>query len=217
MEQRVPGQAVCRVRHTSPAKTPKEQTFCRRSRLRHLKSVGLRIRGPTNTFCNACTVNPRSPVDVGARPACIANLPQRSTKFLSPFQLDSNLGRTSGYNLAAIPFTYRTLTGRIVWRTQNPRAIALYSGVLGSWLESSRHNRADNDHDLEVLEECRDWLLEHNTVFQRNDILANIQVPDPLPLIQLINDHREERRPANRPDFVMDPVQHDPQTRNEDF
>jgi hypothetical protein len=102
-------------------------------------------------------------------------------------------------------------------RTQNPRAIALYSGVLGAWLETSRHNSYDRDHDLTKLEQCRDWLMLNNAVFQRNDVRANIQVPDPLPLLQLIQEHREERRPQNRPDFVMDPMRHDPQTRNEHF
>lgn len=177
----------------------------------------IEVTDPIVVLCKTCFTDPQPPIDVGEQPPCIAALPLRSTKFLSPFQLDSNLGRTSGYNLSATPFTYRTLTGRMAWRTQNPRAIALYSGILGAWLESSRHNRHDRDHDVELLERCRDWLLENNPVFQRHDVRANIQVPDPLPLIQLINDHREERRPANRPDIVLDPHQHDPETRNEDF
>lgn len=178
---------------------------------------GIDVRGPFVIVCKKCLVDPRHPIDVGPQPHCIATLEQRSTKFLSPFQLDTNLGRTSGYNLRAVSHTYRTLTGRMARRTQNPRAIALYSGVLGAWLESSRHNRYDLDHDLVKLEQCRDWLLLNNAVFQRNDVRANIQVPDPLPLLQLIQEHREERRPQNRPDFVMDPMRHDPQTRNEDF
>jgi hypothetical protein len=178
---------------------------------------GIPVQGPIITLCNACVDNPRQPIDVGPQPQCITRLPLRSTKFLSVFQLDSNLGRTSGYNLAATPFNYRTLTGRIIWRTQNPRAIALYSGVLGAWLESSAYNRFDRGHNIALLEQCRDWLLQNNPVLQRNDVRANIQVPDPFPLIQLINEHREERRPANRPDIVMDPLQYDPETRNEDF
>jgi hypothetical protein len=178
---------------------------------------GIPVTGSIITLCNVCVINPRAPIDVGPQSQCITRLPLRSTKFLSPFQLDSNLGRTSGYNLTATPYNYRTLTGKIVWRTQNPLAIALYSGVLGAWLDSSAHNHHDRDHDLQLLETCRDWLPQHNVVFRRNDVLANIQVPDPLPLLQLINDHREERRPANRPDVVMNPLQYDSETRNEDF
>ncbi len=177
----------------------------------------IEVADPIVVLCKTCFTDPQPPIDVGEQPQCIAALPLRSTKFLSPFQLDSNLGRTSGYKITATPFTYRTLTGRMTWRTQNPRAIALYSGVLGAWLESSRHNRHDRDHDVALLEICRDWLLENNPVFQRHEVRANIQVPDPLPLIQLINDHREERRPANRPDVVLDPHQYDPETWNEDF
>jgi hypothetical protein len=190
-------------------------------RLHHVYGItrvfSIAVDEPLVVLCKTCFKNPQSPIDVGEQPACIASLPLRSTKFLSPFQLDTNLGRTCGYNTSAIPFTYRTQTGKMAWRTQNPRAIALYSGVLGAWLESSRHNRYDRDHDVELLERCRDWLLENNPVFQRHDVQANIQVPDPLPLIQLINDHRQERRPANRPDIVLDPHQYDPETRNEDF
>jgi hypothetical protein len=190
-------------------------------RLHHVYGItrvfSIGVDEPLVVLCKTCFINPQPPIDVGEQPACIASLPLRSTKFLSPFQLDTNLGRTCGYNTSAIPFTYRTQTGKMAWRTQNPRAIALYSGVLGAWLESSRHNRYDRDHDVELLERCRDWLLENNPVFQRHDVQANIQVPDPLPLIQLINDHRQERRPANRPDIVLDPHQYDPETRNEDF
>jgi hypothetical protein len=93
---------------------------------------GIHVPGPFVILCTKCVQEPRNPVDVGPRPMCIATLEAQSTKFLSPFQLDSNLGRTSGYNLRAIPFNYRTLTGRMAYRTQNPRAIALYSGVLGA-------------------------------------------------------------------------------------
>lgn len=105
----------------------------------------------------------------------------------------------------------------MITKPQNPRAIALYSGVLGAWLETSRYNRYNQGHDLAKLEECRHWLMQHNSVFRRNEVRANIQVPDPLPLLQLIQDFRDERRPQNRPDFVMDPMMHDPQTHNEDF
>src|SRR5436190_5893623 len=58
--------------------------------------------------CEPCYSHPRSPIDCGIPPLCIQQLPYCSRKFISPFQLDTNLGWTMGYNLNAIPFLYRT-------------------------------------------------------------------------------------------------------------
>ena len=92
-------------------------------------------------LCKRCVSSPEPPVDCGKPPPCILALPQRSRKFLSPFKLDVNLGRTTGYNTSATPFTYRTLTGKVVVNTRNKEAIALYSGCLGAWLEANRNNK----------------------------------------------------------------------------
>jgi hypothetical protein len=167
--------------------------------------------------CESCYSHPKHPIDCGTPPLCIQRLPHRSRKFISPFQLDTNLGRTTGYNLNAIPFLYRTLKGVINTNPKNPRAIALYSGMLGAWLESHRCNQYDQGHDQDALRECRDWLLENNTVFQRNDVRAYLQVGNPLPLAHLIDEDGDEQRPPNRPDLVMNPFQYEQHTRDEHF
>jgi hypothetical protein len=182
------------------------------------KAFNLRVRGDSVNnviLCEVCDREAQPPIDVGALPKCIRQLPQRSRKFLSPFRIDTNLGRTTGYNLSATPYLYRTLSGRIQTRTRNPRAIALYSGVIGAWLESSAHNKPDQNHNQVALNQCKDWLLQHNSVFQRNDVRANIHVDNPLPVAQLLQEAGIERRPANRPDLVVNPFNYDQETRNE--
>jgi len=89
--------------------------------------------------------------------------------------------------------------------------------MLGAWLESHRCNQYDQGHDQDALRECRDWLLENNAVFQRNDVRAYLQVGNPLPLAHLIDENGDERRPPNRPDLVMNPFQYEQHTRDEHF
>jgi hypothetical protein len=142
-------------------------------------AFGLPVNGNSVIHCETCFRNPRPPINVGPLPRCLLDLPQRSRMFLSPFSLSTSLGRTQGYNTNATPFTYRTLTGRITTRPRNERAIALYSGTIAAWLESNAHNRADQGHDQIALNRCRDWLLQHNPVFHRNDIQSYLQVNNP--------------------------------------
>jgi hypothetical protein len=110
---------------------------------------------------------------------------------------------------------YRTLSGVINTNPINERASKLYSGTLGAYLESSPH-RVDQHQNLEHLIHIRNWLLQRNPVFQRNDVQAHLQIDHPLPTAQL-PDNSDERRPQTRPDLVMDPFQYDQETRNEDF
>jgi hypothetical protein len=97
----------------------------------------------------------------------------------------------------------------------NERANKLYSGTLGAYLESSPH-RVDQHQNLEHLIHVRNWLLQRNPVFQRNDVQAHLQIDHPLPTVDLPEDS-DERRPQTRPDLVMNPFQYDQETRNEDF
>ncbi|KHO10729.1 endo-1,4-beta-xylanase-like protein [Metarhizium robertsii ARSEF 23] len=166
-------------------------------------------------LCEDCCKEPRAPIDCGQVPQCIASLPRRSTLFISPFKLDTNLGRTSGYNLHTIPYVYRTLSGVINTNPINERANMLYSGTLGAYLQSSPH-RVDQHQNLEHLIHVRNWLLQRNPVFQRNDVRAHLQIDHPLPTADL-PENSDERRPQTRPDIVMNPFQYDQETRNEDF
>ncbi|KAN0070380.1 hypothetical protein V8E54_011249, partial [Elaphomyces granulatus] len=180
-------------------------------------AFGLPVSGDSVIHCETCFRNARPPINVGPLPRCLLDLPQRSRMFLSPFSLSTSLGRTEGYNTNAIPFTYRTLTGRITTRPRNAHAIALYAGTIAAWLESNAHNRANRGHDQIALSRCRDWLLQHNPVFHRNDIRSYLQVNNPLPVVHLENEVADERRPNNRPDLVVNPFPYHQETRNEDY
>jgi len=181
------------------------------------RAFGLRVNGDSVIHCETCFGNPQPPVDVGPLPRCLLDLPQRSRMFLSPFSLSTSLGRTEGYNTSATPFTYRTLTGRIVTRPRNERAIALYSGAITAWLESNAHNRADRGHNQIALAHCKDWLLTHNPVFHRNDIRSYLRVDNPFPVVHLENEVGNERRPNNRPDLIVHPFPYQRETRDEDY
>ncbi|KAK9444150.1 DNA helicase PIF1, ATP-dependent [Metarhizium brunneum] len=166
-------------------------------------------------LCEDCCKEPRAPTDCGQVPQCIASLPRRSTLFISPFKLDTNLGRTSGYNLHTTPYVYRTLSGVINTNPINERANMLYTGTLGAYLQSSPH-RVDQHQNFEHLIHVRNWLLQRNPVFQRNDVRAHLQIDHPLPTVDLA-ENSDDRRPQTRPDLVMNPFQYDQETRNEDF
>jgi hypothetical protein len=181
------------------------------------RAFGLPINGDTAIHCHKCYQNPQTPVNAGPLPQCLNNLSQRSRIFFSPFSLNTGLGRTQGYNTSATPFTYCTLTGRITTRPGNDRAVALYSGTIAAWLESNAHNRADQGHDQLALMTCKDWLLAHNPVLQRNDIQTYFRSNNPLPVIHLENEAGHERRPNNRPDLVINPFPYNEETRNEDY
>jgi hypothetical protein len=181
------------------------------------RAFGLQVNSNSVIHCETCFRNPQPPVNVGPLPRCLLDLPQRSRMFLSPFSLNTSLGRTEGYNTNATPFTYRTLTGRIVTQPRNERAIALYSGSIAAWLESNAHNRANRGHNQIALAQCKDWLLTHNPVFHRNDIRAYLRVDNPFPVVHLENEVGDERRPNNRPDLIVHPFPFHRETRDEDY
>ena len=97
----------------------------------------------------------------------------------------------------AIPYTYRTLTSRITTRPKNKQAIALYSRTIAGWLESNTYNRADRVYDQLLLTCCKNWLLEHNPVFHRNDIENYLKIDHPLSLLHLKDENGKEKRLNN--------------------
>ena len=74
--------------------------------------------------------------------------------------------------------TYRTLTGQIIYRLINPRAIVLFSGALRAYLKRDAATAIDRGTDQAGLRRYRDWLLANNPVFNKNHIRRNLQVPE---------------------------------------
>src|SRR5271167_4633403 len=127
--------------------------------------------------------------------------------FLSPLTLQTSLGRTQSSRQVNNPYSsYCTITGQINV-TRNPRAIALFSGIIGAYLESSQ-SRVNTGHDIRLLNECRQWLLQHNPLFARHDVRTELGM-NPVPSTDLF-DEEAEVRPSNRPDIVVNPDNHLP-------
>ena len=165
-------------------------------------------------ICKACKTEPGLLINPGPWPKCLIDLPHRSRMFLSPLTLQTSLGRTQSHQPWNNPYsTYRTLTGRMNI-TRNPRAIALFSGVIGAYLESNQC-KINSGHDINLLKKCRKWLLEHNPVFARHDVRTELCI-NQLPRTDLF-DEEAEVRPLNRPDIALNPEVYDERTQDEDY
>jgi len=124
-------------------------------------------------ICKACNINPCSLNNPGPWPQCLLDLPQRSRIFLSPLTLQTSLGRTQSSQQIYNPYTtYWTITGRMNV-TRNLRVIALFSGMIGTFLESSQ-NSIYSGHDIQLLNTCCQWLLMHNPLFTHHDIRSEL-------------------------------------------
>src|SRR6185295_10255590 len=73
-------------------------------------------------------------------PTCIKDAPYAKRKYLSPVCLHTSLGRSAGANLFV---EYRTLTGQMGY-SKNRRALTLYSGMLGTFLQQADLSAPDN-------------------------------------------------------------------------
>jgi hypothetical protein len=166
-------------------------------------------------ICKTCKTESQLPVNTGPWPEVLLSLPHRSKMFLSPLMLQTSLGRTQSHQAVHNPYsTYRTVTGRMNI-THNPRAVALFSGSIGAYLESSQ-NTIDRGHDLTHLKRCRSWLLTHNPIYRRYDVRSELNI-SPLPTAELSNKDSEiVERPLGRPDIVLNPEPYDLATQNED-
>ena len=181
--------------------------------------------------CKRCGPLPESAALVRARehrlgpwPEVLQTLPSRSRLFLSPLTFFTNLGRTLGATTTLNPArTYRTVSGQMQV-TRNLRATALYSGLLGAFLESSSaHATVDVNHDWQHLQSCRAWLLANNPLFlQYYPLTLEANLPDEdassidrLPRWETST--TEERRPPNRPDLILNPAPYPVETHDEHF
>src|SRR6266498_2312389 len=86
-------------------------------------------------------------------------------KHLSPVYLHCSLGRTLNSNLYS---EYRSLTGTMNY-SHNTRAHALYSGILGTFLETEYYNNSlntqnpsDNPIHNQTLKRAATWLSCNN-------------------------------------------------------
>src|SRR4051794_264503 len=112
-----------------------------------------------------------------------------------------------------ILLTYRSMTGRMKI-SHNDRALMLYAGTLGAYLESASHTW-DQDHNHSQLLAAAPWLRTHNPLFQRwlQHVNPEGDRESAMPTMETTNSN--EIRPANRPDLLLDPITYDPEVHNE--
>ena len=121
--------------------------------------------------------------------------------------------------------------------TPNDRAVYLYSGMIGAFLNSNSAGRFDRDnHPWELLQNAGRWLQENNPLFRQfgglfNFVHTNIYIGLEVTNVIEANRYRESRLPqvfiedqtiepsipSNQPDIVVDPFNYENEVRNEDF
>lgn len=125
-----------------------------------------RISTPRIPICDSCKKpSTRFPFPhLSPIPEVIKSLPLHKRKHLSPIYLHCSLGR----NLNSNPYSeYRNLTGTMNY-SRNIRAHALYSRILGAFLEPNNNitnNIPDRStHDV-TIQRAAAWLAQNNPIF----------------------------------------------------
>uniref|UniRef100_U9SZG3 Uncharacterized protein n=1 Tax=Rhizophagus irregularis (strain DAOM 181602 / DAOM 197198 / MUCL 43194) TaxID=747089 RepID=U9SZG3_RHIID len=135
--------------------------------------------------------------------------------YLSPVFIHYSLGRTSGQS--AIYTEYRTLTGSMNL-SKNMRALTLYSGMLGAYLDnnSSRNNNSWLD---DTLIEAANWLKQHNPFLKNYSHLLDLpgsQTANPFPSAFHLPD--DNSAPPYLPnDIVVPNANFNVEIHNEDY
>ncbi|GBC19376.2 PIF1-like helicase domain-containing protein [Rhizophagus irregularis DAOM 181602=DAOM 197198] len=145
----------------------------------------------------------------------IQAIPIGKRMYLSPVFIHCSLGRTSGQS--AIYTEYRTLTGSMNL-SKNMRALTLYSGMLGAYLDnnSSRNNNSWLD---DTLIEAANWLKQHNPFLKNYSHLLDLpgsQTANPFPSAFHLPD--DNSAPPYLPnDIVVPNANFNVEIHNEDY
>ena len=156
--------------------------------LETLLGLPLYRKNPSNQssqifICGRCKKSPQCPPNCKNFPFSIF---QWSQMFLLPLTLQTSLGQTqSAANSWNLSSTYWTVTGKLLilllsWKniyiniyqlgvinvTQNYRAQALYTGILGAYLALLEHH-IDKNQDASLLTQAASWLWTHNYLIQQ--------------------------------------------------
>ncbi|CAG8542718.1 10322_t:CDS:2 [Gigaspora rosea] len=118
------------------------------------------LRVPTCKSCKKPSTRFSFPY-LSSMPNEIVSVPLHKRKHLSPVYLHCSLGRNPNSN----PYSeYRNLVG-VMNYSRNIRAHALYSGILGAFLEptnNSFNNTSNNSIQDETLHLAATWLAQNN-------------------------------------------------------
>jgi Helitron helicase-like domain at N-terminus len=105
--------------------------------------------------------------------------------------------------------------------TPNDRALFLYGGMIGAFLESAEASSFDrSNHRWDLIETAVKWLRDNNPFIREIcPALAYNGMAErspSLPRVQVVNADTEPAVPHRRPDIVMNPLDFDREVRNED-
>ena len=178
------------------------------------------LRIPTCESCKKPSTRLSFP-HLSPLPDEILSVPQHKRRHLSPVFLHCSLGRTSNSN----PYSeYRSLTGSMNY-SRNIRAHALYSGVLGAFLEPNENTSVSNEnrdstHD-EILQRAAAWLAENNPYLRpfTNILSSNREsqvLNNPFPSATHLQTDTNAP-PANQHDIVVPNYDFPSEVHDEDF
>lgn len=144
----------------------------------------------------------------------IEAIPLHHRKFLSPVYLHCSLGRNSGSNSYS---EYRSIIGTMGYSI-NFRALALYSGIIGAYLQPINSNHISNEEIFNnTLSQAATWLSLNNPYLHNyTNILNQRSTTDPFPTATHIpND--DTAPPVNQGDIIVPNINLPNEVHNEDF
>jgi hypothetical protein len=174
---------------------------------------------PKVPTCSSCA-KPRTRLHfptLARIPDEINNVPFHRRKFLSPIYLHSSLGRNPSSDTYS---EYRSIVGTMRYSI-NFRAIALYSGTIGAYLQPTNPKHAPNEAILDdTLRQASHWLSAHNPYLRNySNVLnqrSNQELTDPFPTATHISED-STAPPVNPRDIIVPTTDLPNEVHNEDF
>jgi len=147
----------------------------------------------------------------------INQVPLHHRKFLSPVYLHCSLGRSPGSSSYS---EYRSIVGTMGYSI-NYRALSLYSGTMGAYLQQSNTNHISNEEIFDdTLLQASNWLSLNNPYLRnftntlRQRSLRRGTGPFPI-AIHIPND--DTAPPINQRDIIIPTTNLPDEVHNEDF
>src|SRR3989337_1578173 len=170
--------------------------------------------------CNSCS-KPQNRLQfpiLAKIPEKIQAVPLHQRKFLSPVYLHCSLERNSGSNSSYSE--YRSILGTMGYST-NFRALALYSGIMGAYLQPLNPTYVSNEQiiDENLLQAAR-WLSSHNSYLKNYTNIIhqrhNTTMSNPfLTATHIPND--DTAPPTNHHDIIVPTTNLPNEVHDEDF
>ena len=146
----------------------------------------------------------------------IKAVPLSRRMYLSPVFMHCSLGKNSANS--AIYSEYRTLTGTMNF-SKNMRALTLYSGMIGAYLENDIESNSNNNWLDNTLVTAANWLKLHNPFLKSYSQLLDLpgsEMANPFPRASHISDD-DSAPPFLQNDIIVPTSNFNLEIHNEDF